>query len=309
MTTPLELTNFTVWGKQWFTDGWEGLRAFCEAHGLAGVELLGAGLATELPPPAELVHGVHLLSLGSWLPLAGLPVQDFGDASGRYAELDNYEALVEARAAELRAAAVLEPEYVVWHGSYAPDKQRLPGGRGFLTTPRILSTLGALVRDVFAEYTPPFRVCFENAYGFGVGPDAVEATGEFLGNLADFPVGLVLDVGHHLNRDRDIATPEAACRELLRVGQEFAAGGVAVDVLHLHWTPPELVPEDLAPGSDAGCFFEQCDQHRPLAHPLLAEAVGAVGPQIVVHEMGAMSLEDHSAWLTEQTTAMRGLRQ
>ncbi len=39
----IELTNFTVWGRQWFPDGWDGLRRFCAENGLSGIELLASG--------------------------------------------------------------------------------------------------------------------------------------------------------------------------------------------------------------------------------------------------------------------------
>ena len=305
---PIELTNFTVWGRDWFADGWEGLRAFCGAQGIAGVELLGAGITSEVPPPADLVHGVHLHSLGSWLPLAGVPVRHFGDASGRYQGVATYRDLVQARVQELREVAKLEPQYVVWHGSYAPQGYASADGET-LTAEQVLSPLASLVRDVLHEFAPPYDICFENAYGVGVGPDALGATAGFLAGLAGLPVGIVLDIGHYLNCYRDLATPEAACRELLRVGGKFRAAGIPTDVLHLHWTPPELVPRETAAPAEAGCYFQQCDQHHPLAHPMLAEAVEAVAPKYVVHEMGAMSLVDHATWLTAQATAMRGAPQ
>ena len=317
---PIELTNFTVWGRQWFEDGWEGLRRFCAEAGLAGVELLASGATPEMAPPLDLVRGVHLRSLGSWLPLAGLEVADFVDGDRRYAACTTYRQLVETRADELRQVAALAPDYAVWHGAYAPV---YAGGDGHLSLSagQFLEHLAGLVRDVCSVYRPPYRLLFENAYGVGIGPAAADETVAFLGHLTDLPVGLVLDIGHHLNTRRDLDTPRAACAELKRVAQAWRRRGLRADALHLHWTPPQVVPpqspeqamRDFAARKDAAAradvvsvYFERSDRHFPLDHPDLAEAVESLAPDYVVHEMGALSLDDHRTWLARQTAAMRG---
>jgi hypothetical protein len=301
-----ELTNFTVWGRDWFDDGWEGLRRFCAHHGLAGVELLASGVTPQSAPPAELIEGVHLRSLGSWLPLAGLDVPDVSAGAPRYQEATSYGELVRLRAEELRTVAQFEPWYAVWHATYGlAEAAREQSGLG---TAEFLPRLAALVRDVVAEFRPPFTLCFENAYGASLDPADPSGVAEFLAALGGLPAAFCLDIGHHLNRHRELSNPEAACRELRRLAEGLRGAGVETHVLHLHWTPPELVTVDGGPGveEDPGDYFARSDQHHPLSHPLLGEAVGALAPAVVVHEMGAMSLHDHDAWLTAQTAAMRG---
>lgn len=297
-----ELTNFTVWGKQWFADGWQGLQRFCRRHALAGVELLASGADSESAPPADLIVGVHLASLGDWLSLPR-----GGGAAGTApgtppAEACCYEELVHLRAAELRAVAGFSPRYAVWHAAYTPRVGHAP-----LPDAEFLLRLARLVRDVTDEFTPPFRLCFENAYGPSLHPEDPSGVAAFLGSLQDLPVGLCLDLGHHLNRHRELATPEAATAELGRLAQGLGQAGLATTVLHLHWTPPALVPGDLpAAEQDPGDYFARSDQHHPLCSAALAAAVAQLAPEVVVHEMGAMSLAEHDDWLARQTASLRG---
>jgi hypothetical protein len=301
------LTNFTVWGKSWFADGWCGLYRFCAEHGLAGIELLASGATLETAPPSELIGGVHLRSLGSWLPLAGVAVTNFGEGSQRYARAESYVELVKLRAQELREVAVFEPQYAVWHACYTPIPQVF-GGPVALTSEQFLPYLAQLVRDVLEEYRPSFTVCFENAWGVGLDYDDLGTLQGFAGALADLPVGFVLDLGHHLNVRRHLSTPAAACEELESIAEGMARTGLPVEVLHLHWTPPELPKssEDGSPPADPTDFFADQDQHRPLVHTKLPQAVRRLHPQWVVHELGAMSLADHDEWLRLQAGALRG---
>ena len=317
---PIELTNFTVWGRQWFEDGWDGLRAFCAEHGIAGVELLASGATQESAPPCDLIHGIHLRRLGSWLRLTGLETEGFGAGSPGYAAAESYGELVALRAEELRQAAIFEPQYVVWHASH-PLLSQVLGESVLVSNAQFLELLARLVRDVLATYQPPCKVCFENCFGVGLAFDDLGAIRGFLDALAGLPVGLVLDIGHHLNLHREIASPQAACEELLRIAHALTDCGIAVEALHLHWTPPDIVPPDAwervrsrcldaTDGEDCAAaaseFFEQCDRHYPLSHPLLQQAVGALKPNYVVHELGAMSLSDHALWLSVQCSALRG---
>lgn len=300
-----ELTNFTIWGKGWFEDGWAGLGRFCARHGLAGVELLASGAEPDTAPPSELIEGVHLSSLGSWLPLVGVPVADYTTGTDRHAEVGSYRELVRRRAEELRAMSRFGPRYAVWHAAYG-----VRGGAAqtpALTAEEFLPRLATLVRDVAEEYTPPFALCFENAHGIGLDPEKGPEVGAFLDLLGSLEVGLALDIGHHLNRHRELDTAEAATGELHRVARGLRAAGVRTTVLHLHWTPPELVGADgPAVDEEPGDFFARSDQHNPLCHPALPEAVAPLSVQYVVHEMGAMTLEQHNAWLAAQTSALRG---
>jgi len=316
----VELTNFTVWGKPWFEDGWDGLRSFCAQHGLSGIELLGSGAKPDAAPPADLIGGLHLRSLGQWLPLAGLDVPEFGCGASRYAAAQGYEDLVQLRANELHHAAQFEPGYVVWHACYAPYPQMF-GGPLILDADTFLERLAKLVRDVFAVYEPPFPVCFENGFGVGLNYERPRQVREFMDALNELPVGLVIDTGHFLNGHREFTTEEAACEALSGIATGLDAAGVRAQVMHLHWTPPELVP----PGAwdqaralvldgphteetvqEVSDFFARCDQHQPLTASPVRSMVQTFDPRIVVHELGAMSLHDHDAWLSLQTRALRG---
>lgn len=303
----MELTNFTVWGREWFADGWEGLRRFCADHCLAGVELLASGASVGNAPPPELIRGIHLRSLGSWLPLVGLDVPNYGAGGRRYAQAASYAQLVAERVAELREAATFLPQYVVWHACYTPMPQVFGGPRQ-LESESFLRHLARLVTDVCDAWNPPFRICLENAWGVGLDFGNPEAAAEFLQSMQGLPVGLTLDIGHHLNARPHLATAEDACAELTRVAAGLWRVGAGVEVLHLHWTPPQLRPPGLpAPDeapADADLFFPLQDQHRPLECPDLRQAVAAVAPKVVVHEMGAMSLAQHDEWLRRQRAAM-----
>ncbi len=207
----VELTNIAVRSRTWFPDGWRGLRRLCTDCGLAGVELQVEGATPEASPPRELVRGVHLSALGSWLTLIGLDVPHFGAPAPRYAGCRCYRALVRACAQELQQAAALRPAYAVWHAYYTPYPQAFGGPRQLTSAP-FLERLSELVLETVTEFAPPFKLCFENGYGVGVGPHALDSTAAFLDRLRGVPVGLVFDLGHHLTISGRGTSPGAACR-------------------------------------------------------------------------------------------------
>lgn len=317
---PSELTNFTVWGKAWFRDEWEGLRELCEQHGLAGVELLSSGVTEATAPPSDLIGGVHLQSLGAWLKLAGLDVPEFGAGAPQYAEADSYAELVALRADEIRRMAQMQPSYAIWHASYAAYPQ-IFGGETILEDEAFLTVLARFFQDVVDSYLPPFPICFENCFGAGLQFDAPGLVSGFMDSLAGTPAALAFDTGHYLNLHREHRSETEACRALMRVADSLGAEGLRTEVIHLHWTPPELVPDGPSEyaysmeevvlagegfAEQVALAFARCDQHKPFTSPQIAAVIDALAPTHVVHEMGAMTLEDHTSWLASQTAAIRG---
>ncbi len=315
--SPLQLTNFTVWGREWFPDGWDGLARLCRTHHLAGIELLGSGATPHTAPPPALVRGVHLSSMGSWLRHVGLDVADFGAGASRYAAAASYSELVRLRADELGRSAWLRPDYVVWHGSYAPFPQVF-GGPHQLDAEQFITHLAALIRAVLDEAAPAFSVYLENAFGLGVDYEHPDHVAALMDALRGYPVGLVLDTGHYLNRHRELTDEPAACAALARLAGDLHHRGIVIDAVHLHWTPPALVPGDALAhvqalahseftaderSQAASALFEQCDQHRPFRSAAVRQAIDALAPKVIVHELGAMSLSEHEAWLAHQLLA------
>lgn len=306
---PVELVSYTVWGREWFPPGWEGLRAFLRERGLCGLELLGAG--TDDPaarPPAGLVTGLHLKT----------PSEPLVDEAAR------------ALSSQLAVARALEADYAIVHLNGLPAGAALPPSRW----PDDRSARERL-RDILARSwrgsAAPF-LGLENSFGPGARLADPEELRRFLDELAreGIDARLAVDFGHYLLTESlaggwDGAMPEED--EALEAGCALARAlgeaGVAVAVLHLHWPglipPPawlveeagvEYAAADTAEERSAvvGRLFESVDRHQPLSLPATATLVAELAPQYVVHEVAAMSPVELASMLETQQGAMAGGR-
>jgi hypothetical protein len=301
----VELVSYTVWGRDWFPPGWEGLRDFLCGCGLSGLELLGAGTGDRAArPPNDLVTGLHLKTPSE------PTVREAAEALSR----------------QFRVACDLEADYAVVHLNSLPVGAALPASRW----PEDRAARERLHATVAWSWSGGPFLALENSFGPGARLADLDALRGFFDGLEreGIDARLVLDFGHHLlalalagQWEGAVPCEEAALEAGIALAHTLRQAGIDVSVLHLHWPgaipPPLGLVEQASAAYGAAAteeersgvvdrLFESVDRHQPLSLPAVASLVAELAPEYVVHEVAAMSPAELASMLDTQRGAMRG---
>lgn len=225
----------------------------------------------------------------------------------------------------LEHAALLSPEYAVFHACYIEPAQV------YATAPHrddahVLGVLAELFNRICAEFQggePPVRILFENLWWPGlIFLDGSAAEG-FAEQLEFDNWGFMFDTGHMLAALRSCATEDEAIDTLLQVIDALPDAVVdRIEGVHLHCSlhPGEChaalgvpIPE----GFEARSLTEQyrevmgliaaMDQHQPFSTPRCAEVVEALDPAFCTHEFVTRSLDELRSAIAHQHAALNGI--
>jgi hypothetical protein len=325
-----ELVNFSVYDHDVdrFDGDWNALERFLASFGLDGVELL-IGFDPLPQIPSRLVRGVHLPSFMGWLRVWEGSIC-FPDTAEDWEIRMLYGArnapeLQERVRSVLEHAALLSPEYAVFHACYIEPAQV------FSTAPHrdnahVLGVLADFINLTCAEFPngkPPVRILFENLWWPGLTFLDGSAAEEFGEQLAFDNWGFMLDTGHVLAALRSCATEDDAVDALLPVIDSLPDAVVdRIEGVHLHCSlhPQECraalnVP--MPEGFESRSLLDQyrevmgliaaMDQHQPFSTVRCAEVVEALDPVFCTHEFVTRSLEEFRNAIARQHAALNGI--
>jgi hypothetical protein len=325
-----ELVNFSVYHHDTdrFDGDWRALERFIASFGLDGVELL-IGFDTVPEIPHGLVRGVHLPSFMGWLRVWEGSIRFPETAGDReigmlYGARTAPELQERVRTA-LEHAALLSPEYAVFHACYIEPAQ-VYAAAPHCDDAHVLEVLADFLNRICAEFPggePPVRILFENLWWQGLTfLDGSVAEG-FSERLAFDNWGFMFDTGHVLAALRSCATEDEAVDALLSVIAALPdAVADHIEGVHLHCS---LHPEECCAAlgvSMPGGFEERSlldqyrevmgliaamDQHQPFSTPRCAEVVEALDPEFCTHEFVTRSLEEFRAAIARQHAAINGI--
>jgi hypothetical protein len=325
-----ELVNFSIYDHDVdrFGGDWKALGRFLASSGLDGVELL-IGFDPLPDIPLGIVRGVHLPSFMGWLRVWEGSI-DFPET----AEDGEIRMLYGARtAAELQErvrtvlehAALLSPEYAVFHACYIEPAQV------YATAPHrddahVLGVLAEFLNAICSRYPggePPVRILFENLWWPGLTFLDGSAAEGFGGQLEFDNWGFMFDTGHLLAALRSCATEDDAVDLLLPVIDGLPDTVLdRIEGVHLHCS---LHPEacraaldvPMPEGFEEQSLLEQyrevmgligaMDQHKPFSTPRCAEVVEALDPVFCTHEFVTRTLEEFRAAIARQHAALNGI--
>lgn len=216
----------------------EDLREFYRGFGLDGLEVLEVG-----PDPQGLIGpedtvGVHLKYYSGWMDLWK------GDRERLLREYDSAEnlravyggedrrALVEAYRRNLRFANTMQPEYLVFHVSECTMAESMRHQYHY-TDEQVSDGAVELLNQVVGEIKGEPWLLLENLWYRGLTMERPEIVRRLLDGVHYPKVGVMLDVGHLMHTNRELASIDQAVDYIHRILDRYDDLGFIRGV-HLH---------------------------------------------------------------------------
>ncbi|MCK8827159.1 sugar phosphate isomerase/epimerase [Natroniella acetigena] len=284
-----KLFNFSIYGLSWFDNQWEQVVEFCQQNGFAGVELLATGVIDSQffdTIPEELIKGLHLSYHLNWLGV--------GETKN---SLDLKE-LIENYRQELKLAAQLEVDYVVFHAANASFEEILTAEFKF-SNAEILAKIAKIINQIIAGLEFDFKLLFENLWWGGLDLLSPRETIDFLQKINYDQVGLMLDTGHLLNTKLEVKTEAEAVNYIIEVLLDYQQPAKLFAGMHLHKSlsrakrveeRKELYQKFRVSNNQeeqerlVGEFISKIDQHLPFSEVSPKRVLEIVDPDYVIYE-------------------------
>lgn len=295
----------------------EELREFYRGFGLDGLEVLEVGPdVQELIEPCDVV-GVHLKYYSGWLDLWR------GDRERLLREYDTAEnlravyggedrqALVEAYRRNLRFANTMQPEYLVFHVSECTMAESMRHQYHY-TDEQVCDGAVELLNQVVGEIEGEPWLLLENLWYRGLTMERPEIVRRLLDGVRYPKVGVMLDTGHLMHTNRELATIDQAVDYIHRILDGYDDLGFIRGV-HLHqsltgafanrciaeWEPAEGTYQQRL-WDVMGRIF-QIDTHKPFQSSRVWELLERL-PNLsyLCLEQISASRQEHAANLAEQ---------
>ena len=285
-------------------------RAFCADGRYAdGLEVL-TGYEPADVSYKGLVGSVHLPYATDWYgPATGKrPADESLDPEllrYRYYGKDK-ESIADALYTAMKVAEPFDPAYAVLHAGSANMDELLCYD---------YSDSDMDVIDVFAELLnravsrfpggePPFTLALENTWWPGFRAAGPEGYRRLVQKLEFDDWGLCLDTGHLLFTTKGSDDEAGAIEILNRVADTYPDEMISsIVTMHLHVNTSATIHRTLCDNDSARLPIEErmkrayklignVDQHRPFSDRSVLDYVERIDPDFIVHEMGAVKLEE-----------------
>ena len=301
------LFNISVYHQE---DALAKARAFCDDGAYVdGMELL-TGYEPVDPSFREYCGSVHLPYAADWYgPATGKrPVDpDMEDGLIRYRHFGrDMDGIVSAVHTAICMAAPMDPAYGVFHAGSANINELLC----YDYSDRDLDVI-----DVFAEIVnravadfpggePPFALAFENTWWPGFRFTDKASFNRLADRLEFEEWCLCLDTGHLLFALKGSDDEQEALEMLNAAADGYSDDMISRTVaMHLHVNTSRKVLRTLSDPDSASIPLEErmnrayklignVDQHRPFSDPAVRDFVDRIDPDFIVHEMGAVEIDD-----------------
>lgn len=285
--------------------GWEGLRRDCAALGLDGIEGIWAGEEVPADFPPDLLVGYHLTFFPDWLDFYREDwkrlLEKFGsrEAVGWYYGGQTPDVLLKAYRGDLRRAAALGANYVVFHVTDVSIEENYTY-RWRHTNEEIIDGAVELINLLLGEREWPFDFLVENQWWPGFTFTEPEHTGRLLDKIHYPRKGILLDTGHLMNAERSITDQQGGVRFLHRMLDLHGPLCRYIQGIHLHQSisgdyvdrhcgaMPADFPHALAEQYRA-CYahIQRIDRHQPWTEPAIRQIIERVRPAYLTHELAA----------------------
>lgn len=301
------LFNVSVYHKE---DALAKAKAFCDK----GVYVDGLELLTGYEPVDPSFKGycgsVHLPYAADWYgPATGKRPVDPGmeESLVRYRHFGrDMDEIVLAIRTAIEAAAPMDPAYGVFHAGSANIDELLCYDYSDSDTD-VIDVFAEIVNRAVADFPggePPFALAFENTWWPGFRFMNSSAFKRLADRLEFEEWCLCLDTGHLLFALKGSDDEQEALEMLNRTADGYSDDMLSRTVsMHLHVNVSRKVLRTLSDPKSASIPLEErmklayklignVDQHRPFSDPAVKDFVARIDPDFVVHEMGAVIMED-----------------
>jgi hypothetical protein len=292
------------------------LESFYKGLGLEGLELMYFDTDERGIIHRDDVVGVHLMYLHDWVGFWNnnmrYVLEEYGSEEMIKTIIGglNRQDLVESYRKNLNFARSYSPEYAVFHVSNETLGQSVTGETPWKDE-EVIEAVIELCNEVFDDRVDSFALLFENLWWTGLTMTRPELTRRFLEGVRYKNKGVMLDVGHLLNTNTKLRTPEEGCDYIESVLDLYCGTGFIKGV-HLHMSlSGEYVEKTRAnPFTLSGDYFEKIlalqshiikiDAHKPFTTKRINGFLGRIKPEYLVLELISGSRDEHARYIREQ---------
>lgn len=297
------------------------LEDYVRQHNLNGIERLIYQNEVMEKSYREIVTGVHLAYWPYWLDFwlqdherMSLQFRDKKELKNGYAGADNTEAWLELIKQNIESALLEKPEYLVWHvadcNRHEPYTYKL-----HYTDSEVVEAAADVFNEISGNIPEDVVVLFENLWWPGLRLRDNKVTELFFNRINRKQVGIILDTGHLLNTEDNLANENDAIDFICHTVKSFGELKNLIKGLHLSCSLsadyrrsfPKIVPKE----NNFSMLFEhmnKIDQHKPFTNRRVLEILELTDPEYVVHELAYDTFDDLDGVLNTQLKACNILR-
>lgn len=305
--------------------GGEGLRRELRELGCQGVEAIWGGEPVPADLPGELALGWHLTFFTDWLDMYR---EDEKNLREKYGTLEAARAFYGGLGAEymmrvyredLERAKAMGVRYIVFHVSDVSIEEGYTY-RWRHSSWEVIDTAADIVNALLRGEGGGFDFLLENLWWPGLTMTDPALTARLLERVEYPKKGLMLDTGHLMNANRELATQRDGVAYIHRMLDAHGSLCRYIRGLHFHQSLsggyvrghtgalPAGLPQDCVErfGVNYG-HIKRIDRHEPWTIPECASIVDRLCPDYLTHELAADSVPTRRRAILEQRRAL-GLR-
>jgi sugar phosphate isomerase/epimerase len=293
------------------------LEKFYKDLGLDGLELMEGG-----PDEKGIVHsddviGIHLQYqhdwVGFWNNDMNYMLREYGSEAMVEKILGGLsrKGLVESYRKNLDFARSYSPEYAVFHVSNETLGQSVTGETPWKDE-EVIEAVIELCNEVFDDRADDFALLFENLWWTGLAMTRPELTLRLLEGVKHKNKGVMLDVGHLLNTNTKLRSPDEACDYIESVLDLYDDISF-IKGIHLHMSlsgeyVEKIRANPFVPSGDdylekifsLQSHIIQIDTHKPFTTRRVNGFLDRIKPEYLVLELISGDRDEHARYIREQ---------
>ena len=301
--------------------GWRSLQREAAALGCAGIEAIWAGEDIPADLPEGLVQGHHLTFFPDWLDMyhnqQTAVKNKFGSMAIAFEHYGGWgpDCLLCRYREDLARAERLRPHYLVFHVSDVSLEEGLTY-QWQHSNEEVIEAALEIINALLADYAAdaPWEFLVENQWWPGFTFTEPAETARLLEGINYPRKGIMLDVGHLMNCNRDLQTQAEGAAYVQAMLDKHGSLAQAVRGVHLHYSLSGAyvkehigeLPEWWASADYAErtgyCYnyVLQIDQHLPWTDEAILPVLARISPAYLTHEFNANSRAERRQMVAQQ---------
>jgi Xylose isomerase-like TIM barrel. len=280
------------------------LRQFLKSLDLAGIELFLYENRAELLRYLSSMVGVHLRFWPCWLDfwlgnrrevLKSMSPQEICEHYGGRGTSEDW--LTEIRE-NLRLAASVKPEYLIWHVSESSAEEVFQG-RYRNSSKVVVREVANIFNEVADEVPESVQVLFENIWHPGLDLTDPWVVEDFFSRLNRKNIGIMMDTGHLMLTNPKIRYEQEGIDYVIERIEALGSLKSLIRGIHLTCSLEEGKERekaekvgDIATPMEVMKYISTLDQHRAFGNCRLKKLIELVEPKYLVHELNYREIEE-----------------
>lgn len=299
------------------------IKKFLERHELQGLEIIQTSQwQPEIIPPS-LIRGLHMRFWPAWLDFWKNDrhelLRQFGDAESyrSYYGGETRDSIIEYYRNEIKTACDMGAEYVVFHVSHV-QLEHCYNYRFTYNDNEIIEAFIEMINELLNGVSAEFDLLLENQWWPGLTLLDKEPAARLMREINYPKKGFMLDIGHMMNTNTDLASEEEGVEYILSVLKKLEELSAYIKGIHLNSSiSGEYVKKQIRKWTgfdkresfiDRYCkVFEhiaKIDNHVPFTDPSIKRVIDFVDPKYLVYEFITDSFEQLEQYVITQNRVL-----